>query len=134
MSVADTSSLVALLDANHVHHAEAARDLAEGHVTVTWGSLAEVATVVRRLAEDNGQDGGQAARRALAAIAGLAGFRQAPQPPLEGVLKLHGEETALSFTDAWNLRVALDGGEPLVSYDRGLRASHRRRAKALGSA
>lgn len=130
MSVADTSALVALLDAGHPHHADAARDLAEGHVTVTWGSLAEVATVVRRLAKDNGQDGAKAARQALAAITSLAGFRQAPPGELEAVLKLHGKESSLSFVDAWNLTAAMHGGEELVSYDRDLRAAHRRRLKA----
>lgn len=130
MSVADTSALVALLDAGHPHHADAARDLSEGHVTVTWGSLAEVATVVRRLAKDNGQDGGKAARQALAAITSLAGFRQAPPAELDTVLKLHGKEASLSFVDAWNLTTAMHSGEELVSYDRDLRSAHRRRLKA----
>jgi predicted nucleic acid-binding protein len=131
VSVADTSALVALLDANHPHHADAARDLAEGHVTVTWGSLAEVATVVRRLAKGNGQDGGQAARQALAAITDLAGFRQAPPGELDAVMGLHGKETSLSFVDAWNLAAAVQGGEGLVSYDRDLRAAHRRHARVI---
>lgn len=130
MSVADTSALVALVDTNHAHHADAAHSLAEGPVTVTWGSLAEVATVVRRLAKDAGLDGNRAARQALAAVTGLAGFRQAAAPDLGKVLKLHGKEATLSFVDAWNLHVALAADEALVSFDKELRAAHRRLARA----
>jgi predicted nucleic acid-binding protein len=130
MTVADTSALVALLDAGHPHHRDAQRDLAEGHVTVTRGTLAEAATVIRRLAKDAGQDGTQAARQALAAITALAGFREAPHVELADVLKLHQQDGSLSFVDAWNLGAALQANERLVSYDKGLRAAHGRRQPA----
>jgi predicted nucleic acid-binding protein len=129
MSVADTSALVALLDAGHPHHADAQRDLGEGHVTVTRGSLAEATTVVRRLAKDAGQDGTQAARQALAAITALAGFREAPHVELDAIAGLHRQDGRLSFVDAWNLAAALHANEPLVSYDKGLRTAHARHGK-----
>lgn len=130
MTVANTSVLVPLLDAGHPHHTRAQQDLAEGHITVTRGSLAEVATVVRRLAKDAGEDGNQAARRALAAITALAGFREAPHVGLEAVVKLHQQDRRLSFVDAWNLAVARHANEPLASYDEGLQAAYARRGKA----
>ncbi|MEA3203638.1 MAG: hypothetical protein QOI63_1317 [Thermoplasmata archaeon] len=130
MTVADTSALVALLDAGHPHHKQAQRDLAEGHVTVTRGSLAETATVVRRLAKDAGHDGGQAARQALAAITTLAGFREAPHVELATVLKLHQQDGGLSFVDAWNLATALQANERLASHDKGLLAAHAGRPAA----
>ncbi|MEA3143463.1 MAG: hypothetical protein QOG31_787 [Thermoplasmata archaeon] len=126
MTVADTSALVALLDAGHPHHREAQRDLADGHVTVTRGTLAETATLVRRLAKDAGQDGAKAARQALAAVAALAGFREAPHVDLPPLLALHRDEPGLSFVDAWNLAAAQQGNERLASYDKDLRAAQRR--------
>ncbi|MHB8633962.1 MAG: PIN domain-containing protein [Thermoplasmatota archaeon] len=126
MTVADTAGLVALLDANHTHHAQAAHALKEGPVVVTWGSLSEVATVIRRLAKENGLDGNLAARQALAAITGLKGFRDAAQLPLPDVLKLHHQEPSLSFVDAWNLHLALATKEPLLTFDRALKSAARR--------
>jgi predicted nucleic acid-binding protein len=131
LTVADTVALVALLDQNHPRHAKASAALAEGHITITWGTLAEVATVTRRLAKDSGLDGNRAAREAIAAIRGLAGFREAATLSLEAVANMHRTEPSLSFVDAWNLCAAILNNDGLLSFDRSLRSAARRHRSPL---
>ena len=127
MSVVDASALVALLDAGHPGHDRARRLLAEETLVTTWGTLAEIATVARRLAKDAGRDGEPASRSAIAGLRSLQGFREAPMVALDKVASLHQEERKLSFVDAWVLQVALETAQPIASFDADLLAAWRRR-------
>jgi predicted nucleic acid-binding protein len=126
MTVLDASALVALVDRGHPRHQDARDKLATGVVTVGWGALAETATVLRRLARNEGLDGAAVARSALRAIQSLRGFREAPAVDLTEVTRVYEAEPTLSFFDAWNLVIALHLRQPLLSYDGGLLAAHRR--------
>lgn len=127
MPVVDTSALVALLDPAHPHHVAARRELATGPIFASWGALQEVTVVMRRRAKAAGQDGNRAGRAALRAVTGLAGFREAPPLGLASVVSLFEGLGPLGFADAWALAVALHLREPLVTFDKALRAAHTRR-------
>jgi predicted nucleic acid-binding protein len=131
VTVVDTSVVVALLDADHPHHASAASRVATGPITATWGTLLETSMVIRRLAKDAGLDGNKAARKALRAIISLDGFREAGGADLRGVLALYDRSHALSFADAWTLSVAIETGEPLLTFDDTLRSAYERRRGKL---
>ncbi|MES2153518.1 MAG: PIN domain-containing protein [bacterium] len=126
MAIVDSNVLVAILDDGHEHHGAAVRQLHDQPVTVTWGVLAEVAHVARRIAKANGMNGATASRRALANVRALAGFREARQPPLDEVLAMHAAQPRLSFVDAWNLVAALTSDEALMTFDRDLAAAYKR--------
>jgi predicted nucleic acid-binding protein len=131
MTVADTAALIAFLDKGHPQNDKAAAILSEGFITMTGGTLGEIATVTRRLAKDNGLNGNRAARDALAALMGLEGFREAAPISLVTVANMHRQEPSLSFVDAWNLCVAIHASDTLLAFDRGLRAAARRHHCAL---
>lgn len=121
MTVADTRVLLALVDETHVRHAQAKRLLEVGDITVTGLALSEMTRIIRRHANNRGQDGNAIARQALRLLRGLPAYRFAPTPAEESVAQAYEKDRVLSYADAWNLVVSVEQSEPLATFDRKLK-------------
>lgn len=96
---------------------------------VTMGSLVEVTTVLRRVAEDRGLDGNQAARDGLRKIRSHAAYREAGSVDAADVAALYESEPKLSLVDAWNIVASERCREPFVTFDEDVDTMAKRRRK-----
>jgi predicted nucleic acid-binding protein len=130
MPVLDTSVLVPLFDADHPDHAQARERVgAPILLHVSGGVIAELTTVLRRRAKDAGLDGSRVAREALSKLEGLRGFRHAASYDADAVSRVYQAHSALSYVDALGIVLALDLGEPLLTFDDRQMAAYRREKK-----
>lgn len=109
--------LVALQDATHANHGKAQVALATGPITVTLGTLAELTTVLRRVAKDRGLDGSRVARDGLRRLRTHAAYRDAPIVVEPRITAIYDADQRLSFVDAWNIAASREAREPLVTFD-----------------
>lgn len=118
MAVADTSALVPLFDADHVHHGRARRALT-GHarLLVPTVALAELTTYLRRAAQDVGLDGNQVARQAVQELLALPGVEERQAYDGAAGHRLYLAPGKLSFSDAVVIATALRYGDELVTFD-----------------
>lgn len=118
MPVPDTSVLVPLFDADHPRHQDARRQVgAPVMLHVTGGVLAELTTVLRRRAKDTGLDGARTAREALRHLESLRGFRHAVTYDATEVSRVYKAYETLSYVDAMGIVLALELGDPLLTFD-----------------
>ncbi len=123
MTTFDTSALVPLFDVRHPRREEAraafrAARTAKLHPCV----LAELTTVVRRLAKDRGQDGNKEARNALRALLGQPRCGISTQADYDKAVRRYLSDSALSLTDA----IISTMKEPYAFDERILRAASRK--------
>ncbi len=126
MIVVDASALVALVMQGDVHHADAKKGLAAGPFYVAPGSLVEAAQAIRRLLRLAGEDPATGARKAIRAIVGQSGFRDAPPVAAETAVRLFERYPGLSLDDAWPCAVALELDMPLLTFDKAQAAAFKR--------
>ncbi|HEX2066769.1 MAG TPA: PIN domain-containing protein [Candidatus Thermoplasmatota archaeon] len=120
MPVLDTSFLVALLNGDDLHHAEARSNALRLPLVVPGPVLVELLQVVqhrtRRLHGDSA--GRQAARSAFTALEANPAFHL--QADYDGQLAsaIYRKASGLSYVDAVAVAVAHRAGEPLLSFDK----------------
>ena len=128
MPAIDTDALVALVTADHPHHAEAVRRFEDAvQVYVHPAVACEFTTVVRRQANRAGQDGNKAARRTLKALLAQPRVRLDAAVPHAAAAARYEASPRLSLADAIvaESRWHYDGQDP-ISFDQALlRAAHR---------
>lgn len=118
MAIVDTSLLVPLVDRGHPHHARARRKATDHSIWhITGGVLAEFTQVIRRIANDQAQDGNAAARKALDALRETTGYRPLVTFDEPLIARIYSMDPALSYVDAWGIAVALERQEPLLTLD-----------------
>lgn len=119
MAIIDTSVLVPLFDADHPQHHDAQR-LAREHNPwhISGGVLSEFTRVVRRLTNLRGEDGNQAARRALAVLEEYAGYRPLADYDAALASRIFRMDDGMSYVDAWGIALSYARSEPLLTLDR----------------
>ena len=119
MAVVDSSVVIAAFDSSHPHHATARRALDRELVVGVCSTVIEESTrILRRMANDAGQDGNRIARESLASLRAMGGYRHLADDVEEAATKRYTDNPRLSFVDAWTIELAKATGQDLLTFDR----------------
>lgn len=131
MPAFDTDALVALVDQDNEHHAEARRRFVQADLVLLLPSvLSEFTTVVRRHARAKRMDGNKAARKALSQLLAEPRVRVEAQLDYLAASKRYLETPGLSYTDALvaQMRWHHDQLDP-VTFDKAVLRAARKSAR-----
>ena len=118
MPVADTTTLVAILDETHPRHAEAGSKL-QGVATlhVPTVILSELSLVLRRLAKNQRHDGNRYARRVVTALMAKPEVHECQQHDGAQARQLYVANPKLSYADSVAIATAWGLPDDLVTFD-----------------
>ena len=118
MPVADTTTLVAVLDETHPRHADA-RTRLQGVATLHIPTviLSELSVVLRRLAKDHGHDGNRYARRVVTGLLDKPEVHECQQHDGAQARQLYVRNPKLSYADSVAIVTAWGLPDDLVTFD-----------------